>query len=64
MSARRLDDRIRELCAIAIEARNPDKASRALSDLRGAIHEYTHRLRQRAVVFVEAPQNLRERRKV
>jgi len=49
MSARRLDDRIRELCATAVEAKSPDKVRRALSELRGAIHEYTRRLRQRAL---------------
>lgn len=64
MSARRLDDRIRELCATAVEARNPEKVRHTLSELRGAIHEYTHRLRQRAFVFVDAPHTLRERRKV
>ena len=64
MSARRLDDRIRELCATAVEAKSPDKVRRTLSELRGAIHEYTHRLRQRAAVFVGAPETLRERRKI
>jgi hypothetical protein len=45
---RRLDDRIRDLCAQAVAANSSDKAKPILAELRSAIHQYTQRLRSRA----------------
>lgn len=46
---RRLEDRIRELCAKALMASGPELAS-VLEDLKSALHEHTERLRQVAVL--------------
>lgn len=46
---RRLEDRIRELCAKALIARGPDLAS-VLEDLKTALREHTERLRQVAAL--------------
>jgi hypothetical protein len=46
--SRRLDDRIRELCARVIASENSDELNLILPELRTAIHEATERLRLRA----------------
>ena len=46
---RRLDDRIQALCADAITAKNPHRLKRVIAELQSAIHEYTRRLRNRAI---------------
>jgi hypothetical protein len=48
VSGRRLEDRIRELCAKAIAAPGGDELEPALSELKAALHEHTERLRQLA----------------
>jgi hypothetical protein len=49
---RRLDDKIRQLCASAVDTKNPQKVKPILSELRSAIHQYTQRLRTRAAAGV------------
>jgi hypothetical protein len=62
--ARRADDRIRELCAEAVDAENPHKAKLILAELQEAIHQYTQRLRTRAAAFLSGCSDLpRDRRK-
>ena len=62
--ARRLDDRIRELCADAVAAKTPRQVKSILSELRSAIHQYTYRLRTRAAAILTGHPNLQpERRK-
>lgn len=50
--ARRVDDRIRELCVEAIEAQNSHQAKLILAELQEAIHQYTQRLRNRAAAIL------------
>jgi hypothetical protein len=50
--ARRVDDRIRELCVEAVEAQNSHQAKLILAELQEAIHQYTQRLRTRAAAFL------------
>lgn len=50
--ARRLDDRIRELCAEAVVAKSSQNARLILAELQSAIHQYTQRLRSRAAVIL------------
>ena len=45
---RRLEDRIRELCAKAIVARSPDELESIFSELKSALQEHTARLRKAA----------------
>ena len=44
---RRLEDRIRELCAMAVRAEEPELEI-VLSELRSALREHTERLRRLA----------------
>ena len=44
---RRLEDRIRELCAMAVTAEEPE-LERILSELQSALREHTERLRRLA----------------
>ena len=68
--ARRLEDRIRELCADAVAATSSHKARPILAELQSSIRQYTHRLRARAAALlaprVEFPmerrKNSRDRR--
>ncbi len=46
---RRLDDRIRDLCAKAIHARGPD-LELVFAELKSALHEHTERLRNAATL--------------
>ncbi len=50
MPSRRLDDRIRELCAKAIVVSNTDEFHSILVQLRAALREHTERLRKLAVM--------------
>lgn len=64
MLGRRLDDHIRELCTAAVHADTPEKSKEVLWELRQSIHEYTRRLRNRAVAMIGVPKLLpRERRR-
>jgi hypothetical protein len=46
---RRLDDRIRELCAKAVKNQDPAELHKVLEQLRAALREHTQRLRYSAV---------------
>lgn len=48
---RRLDDRIRELCATAVETQDPAELHNIFSELRAAMKEHIKRLRRLAVDF-------------
>jgi hypothetical protein len=50
--SRRLDDRIRKLCAKVASSRDPDELNEALPELKSAIHEAIERLRNRAAVVL------------
>jgi hypothetical protein len=45
MRARRLDDRIRELSAKAVAAKDPEEVHLILSELRATIRQYMQRLK-------------------
>ena len=62
--ARRLDDRIRELCTHAVAAEDLQKVKPILADLQSAIHQYTHRLRVRAAAIFGGSDIPLDRRKV
>jgi hypothetical protein len=63
--ARRVEDRIRELCAEAVDAQDSHQAELILAELQQAIHQYTQRLRHRAVAVLSGYLNIPpERRKV
>ena len=47
---RRLEDRIRELCAQTIVARGANELEPIFSELKSALHEHTERLRKNAVL--------------
>jgi hypothetical protein len=60
---RRLQDRIRELCALAVAARHDDERDSILAELRSALHEHTDRLKRKAVLkLVEHEDGFEERR--
>jgi hypothetical protein len=68
--ARRVDDRIRELCVEAVAAKSSHKAKVILAELQVALHQYTQRLRNRAAAILtgcelppERRQSSQERRK-
>jgi hypothetical protein len=44
---RRLEDRVRELCALAVVARRDDERNIILAELRSALHEHTIDSRER-----------------
>jgi hypothetical protein len=50
--SRRLDDRIRNLCAQVAASKDPDELSHMLPELKSAIHEAIERLRKRAAVVL------------
>jgi hypothetical protein len=61
MHTRRLDDRIRQLCAQVTEASNDDLES-ILQQLLGAIHEKIERLRSLAASQLLAGKSAKDRR--
>lgn len=64
LRARRLDDRIRELCMEAVAAQTSTGAAPILAELQLAIHQYTQRIRQRAAaIFTNSPALPPERRR-
>ncbi len=64
LRSRRLEDRIRELCAEAVAAKSSHKARPIVAELRSAIHQYTQRLRSRAAaILAGCPEFSLERRK-
>lgn len=54
MHSRRLDDRIRELCALAVSEERPAELKQIQEELRAAIHEYVECLRERAAAALES----------
>lgn len=52
MRCRRLDDRIRELCAKVAATEDPDELKLILTELKSAIHQMIERLRIRAVTVL------------
>jgi uncharacterized coiled-coil protein SlyX len=48
MLSRRLEDRIRELCALAISETEIDASNEILRDLQSSVRQYTEQLRKRA----------------
>jgi hypothetical protein len=63
LRARRLDDRIRDLCTDAVAAKDYPKAKSILSELRSAVHLYTQRLRARAAAILTGRNFPPERRR-
>jgi hypothetical protein len=64
LRARRLDDRIRQLCVEAVAAKSSHKARPILAELQIAIHQYTQRIRHRAAaIFTSSSALPPERRK-
>jgi len=61
MHSRRLDDRIRHLCAQVAEASNGELEA-ILQELLGAIHEKIERLRSLAANQLLAGKRIKERR--
>jgi len=70
LPARRVDDRIRELCAEAVAAKSSREVKSILAELRLAIRQYIQRVRNRAAAVLsgcpelppERRQNSRDRR--
>jgi hypothetical protein len=61
--SRRLEDRIRELCARAISETEPDESDRIHDELRRAVHQYVERIRNRAAAALSAvPDSTLDRR--
>ena len=46
---RRLEDRIRKLCALAVVTRHDDERELLLTELKAALHEHAERLKKTAV---------------
>jgi len=53
---RRLEDRIRELCAKTLIARGPELQA-TIAELKSALHEHTDRLRQVAALKLVSGEN-------
>jgi hypothetical protein len=63
--SRRLDDRIRQLCAKVVAAKDSDELHMVLPELKSAIHESVERLRIRAIaVLTGRPAFPADRRKI
>lgn len=52
--SRRLEDRIRDLCARVVEAKNQDELNLVLPQLKTAIHQAIERVRTRAVAVLSS----------
>ena len=60
---RRLEDRIRELCALAVVTRRDDERKLILAELSGALHDHNQRLKIKAALkLVEQIDGFEERR--
>ncbi len=53
--ARRLDDRIRSLCAQAVEVNDPEKLTPILGELSAALRDHTARIRKLAAARPSLP---------
>jgi hypothetical protein len=63
LRARRLEDRIRELCTEAVAADDCPRVKSILSELRSTVHQYTQRLRARAAAILTGRDFPPERRR-
>lgn len=63
MPTRRLDDRIREMCARVVALKDCDDLDPILEELRAALHQSIERLRMRAVAVLGGRRDFEERRK-
>ncbi len=60
---RRLEDQIRDLCALAVVVRHDDERELVLAELRSALSKHTERMKQTAVLnLVEHEEGFPERR--
>jgi hypothetical protein len=57
--SRRLDDRIRQLCAQAVATTDADELIRILGQLTSALRAHTERVRQLAVIRPTPPERRR-----
>jgi hypothetical protein len=63
--ARRLEDKIRLLCAKAAEAHEHDNFCEIMSELQAALHEHAQRVRKVAVSVLAPPTgSQRDRRQI
>jgi hypothetical protein len=53
MPSRRLEDRIRELCAKATTTKDQQELEIILTELRSAMHEALQRVRRRAIAILD-----------
>ena len=60
--SRRLEDRIRKLCARAIDATTSDGLESSIAELHGAVLEFTLRAENRTAAVLHWPQSFVERR--
>jgi hypothetical protein len=63
MRARRLDDRIRELSAKAVAAKDPEEVHLILSELRATIRQYMQRLKTRSVAILSGRRDFQPERR-
>ena len=63
MHSRRLDDRIRELCARVVASTECHDVNQILSELKVALHESIERLRIRAAAALNGHRDFQDRRK-
>jgi hypothetical protein len=59
--SRRLEDRIKELCARAVSTPESPELNQVLKDLQAALHEHTQRLRKTAFNLSVRPEPLHGR---
>lgn len=65
LRSRRLDDRIRELCAKVVASRDEKELQVILPELKSAIHQSIGRVRMQAVAVLSGRSDLpNERRKI
>ena len=61
--SRRLDDRIRELCARLVASTEHHDVEAILSELKAALHESIERLRKRVAAALSGHRDFQDRRK-
>jgi hypothetical protein len=63
--SRRLEDRIRDLCARVVSAKDPEELNLVLPQLKTAIHQAIERVRTKAVAVLGSSRALpKDRRKI
>jgi hypothetical protein len=63
VNSRRVDDRIRELCAKVASSNDTEEVNLIFPELQSAIHQAIHRLRLRAVAVMSGSADLRTERR-